>query len=270
MTVDDTGGSDESGAGAAPAVEGEGVEGEGTDSPGIVFERLLEVQDHDTSVDQLRHRRSALPEQAELATVEARLSVLESRAAEVQTGRDELGVRQAALEEQIEAARARQGELEKRMYGGQVTASRELLAMDEEVKHLKQHISELEDHEIVIMEELEPIDSELETTGAERGGLRQDRERLQATIAAAVIRIDADIESQTAARVAAAATVPPDLLARYERLRTTLSGTGAARLVAGSCSGCHLSLPAMEMDRIRKAPPDEVILCDQCGRILVR
>jgi len=232
VTVDDTGGSDGAGATAAPEAEGEG-----TNSPGTVFERLLEVQDHDTSVDQLRHRRSALPEQAELATVEARLSVLESRAAEVQTGRDELGVRQAALEEQIEAARARQGELEKRMYGGQVTASRELLAMDEEVKHLKQHISELEDHEIVIMEELEPIDSELETTGAERGGLRQDRERLQATIAAAVIRIDADIESQTAARVAAAATVPPDLLARYERLRTTLSGTGAARLVAGSCSG---------------------------------
>jgi hypothetical protein len=40
--------------------------------------------------------------------------------------------------------------------------------------------------------------------------------------------------------------------------------------VAGSCSGCHLTLPAMEVDRIRKAPADEVITCDQCGRILVR
>ena len=54
--------------------------------------------------------------------------------------------------------------------------------------------------------------------------------------------------------MAAAATVPADLLARYERLRTTLAGTGAARLVGGSCSGCHLTLPAMEVDRIRKAP----------------
>jgi len=26
----------------------------------------------------------------------------------------------------------------------------------------------------------------------------------------------------------------------------------------------------MEVDRIRKAPPDAVITCDQCGRILVR
>jgi predicted nucleic acid-binding Zn-ribbon protein len=235
-----------------------------------MFERLLEVQDHDTAIDQLRHRRSALPEQAELARVEQRLAGLEARAAEVQVGRDELGVRQAALEDLIEASRARRGELEKRMFGGQVSAARDLQAMDEEVKHLKQHISELEDREIEIMEELEPIDAELDSTAGERTSLRHDRERLRQAVAAAVVTIDADLISQSAGRQAAAATVPPDLLARYEKLRTTLSGTGAARLVGGSCSGCHLSLPSMEVDRIRKAPPDEIILCDQCGRILVR
>jgi len=67
-----------------------------------------------------------------------------------------------------------------------------------------------------------------------------------------------------------AAQVPAELLARYERLRAKLAGTGAARLVGESCGGCHLTLPAMEVDRIRRAPPDEVLTCDQCGRILVR
>jgi predicted nucleic acid-binding Zn-ribbon protein len=231
--------------------EAEGSTGDTAPAQRGIFERLLEVQDHDTAVDQLRHRRSSLPEQSELAGVESRLTRLESRAAEVQTGRDELGVRQAALEEQIEVSRARRTELERRMYGGQVTAARDLQAMDDEVKHLKRHISELEDREIEIMEALEPIDTELAT-------------------ASAVETIDSGIASQGQARLAAAATVPPDLLARYEKLRTTLAGTGAARLVGASCSGCHLTLPAMEMDRIRKAPPDEVITCDQCGRILVR
>ena len=60
-----------------------------------------------------------------------------------------------------------------------------------------------------------------------------------------------------------------DLLARYEQLRSKLGGTGAARLVGGSCSGCHLTLSSMELDRVRKAPPDAVITCEQCGRILV-
>jgi hypothetical protein len=243
---------------------------DGADAPGDIFEQLLAVQDHDTTIDQLRHRRSSLPEQAELAGVESRLSLVEGHAAEVQVGRDELGVRQAALEEQIEGARARRTELERRMFGGQVSAARDLQAMDEEVKHLAHRISDLEDREIEIMEELEPIDSDLEATSVQRDALRGDRARLQATIASTVEGIDADIVTEGAARAAAASLVPAGLLARYERLRTTLAGTGAARLVGGSCSGCHLSLPAMEVDRIRKAPPDEVITCDQCGRILVR
>jgi predicted nucleic acid-binding Zn-ribbon protein len=255
---------------------GEGTEETAADADGAaeaprsIFEHLLEVQDHDTAVDQLRHRRASLPEQAQLVGVEARLAALEARAAELQTGRDELGVRQGALEEQIEASRHRQTELERRMYGGQVSAARDLQAMDEEVKHLKRHISELEDREIEIMEELEPIDGELGGADRDRAALRDDRDRLRRAIADAVHRIDADVAAQSEARVTAAAAVPADLLARYERLRSILSGTGAARLVGGSCSGCHLSLPAMEVDRIRKAPPDEVITCDQCGRILVR
>jgi uncharacterized protein len=246
------------------------ADGAAAEAPRSIFDHLLEVQDHDTAVDQLRHRRSSLPEQAQLVDVEARLAALEARAAELQVGRDELGLRQGALEEQIEASRTRQGELERRMYAGQVTAARDLQAMDEEVKHLRRHISELEDREIEIMEELEPIDGELESADRDRAALREDRDRLRRAIADAVEKIDADVTAQSAARLTAAAAVPADLLARYERLRTILSGTGAARLVGGSCGGCHLSLPAMEVDRIRKAPPDEVITCDQCGRILVR
>ncbi|MGH9017047.1 MAG: zinc ribbon domain-containing protein [Acidimicrobiales bacterium] len=247
-----------------------GSEATETEGSGNVFERLLSVQDHDTVIDQRRHRRATLPEQAELAVVERRLAAVSARAAEVQSGRDELGVRQGALEDLIEAARKRREELEKRMYGGQVSAARDLQAMDDEVRHLKQHISELEDREIEIMEQLEPVDTELAAAGAEGRTLEGERERLRQAVTSAVTAIDADIRVRSEDRAAAAATVPPDLLARYEKLRTTLSGTGAARLVGGSCSGCHLALPAMEVDRIRKAPPDEVILCDQCGRILVR
>jgi predicted nucleic acid-binding Zn-ribbon protein len=255
---------------AAQGTETDDAEAVAVDRPRTVFEHVLEVQDHDTVIDQLRHRRSALPEQAELAGVESRLVGLESRAAEIQVGRDELGVAQAALEEQIEVARTRRTDIERRMYGGQVSAARDLQAMDEEVKHLIRHITELEDREIEIMEELEPIDTVLDATSTERDALRQDRIRLQSAIADAVHKIDADLITEDAARQAAVTTVPVDLLALYEKLRKQLGGTGAARLVNGSCSGCHLTLPAMEVDHIRKAPADEVITCDQCGRILVR
>jgi predicted nucleic acid-binding Zn-ribbon protein len=59
-------------------------------------------------------------------------------------------------------------------------------------------------------------------------------------------------------------------MARYERLRAKLDGVAVARLEGDLCLGCHVSLPAMEVDAIRHAPPDVVAVHEDCGRILVR
>jgi uncharacterized protein len=59
------------------------------------------------------------------------------------------------------------------------------------------------------------------------------------------------------------------LLATYERLRARLGGVGVARLVGTHCDGCHLTLSAVELDRVRHLPDGEVYTCEQCGRILV-
>ena len=231
--------------------------------------RLLAVQDHDTVIDQLRHRRATLPERGELAGVDRQLGALEARAKELAVGRDELGVRQGALEQQIEASKSRRATIEQRLFSGHVAASRELQAMNEEVQHLARHITELEDREIEVMEALEPLDGELAAGDVARAALDGDAHRLRTAIAAAEHDIEAELEREGEARAAAASAVRDDLLVRYEQLRSKLGGTGAARLVHGSCSGCHLALPSMELDRVRKAPPDAVVTCEQCGRILV-
>jgi predicted nucleic acid-binding Zn-ribbon protein len=234
------------------------------------FARLLAVQDDDTSIDQLVHRRGTLTERSELAAAEAQMSGLNQRRAAIAEVRDGLGARQAALEEQIGGSRTRSAEIVKRLYSGQVTAARDLQAMDEEVKHLATHVSELEDREIEVMEELEPLDADLAVIDGELDRLSKDAESLRASIAEAESEIDTELARERAERAAIAADVPADLLSRYEQLRKKLGGTGAARLVGGSCGGCHLQLPAMELDRVKKAPPDAIVYCDQCGRILVR
>lgn len=233
------------------------------------FDRLLEVQEHDTRVDQLRHRRATLPERAELTELESRRAALEARLGGVRAERDELAARQANLEGQIEAARGRRAELEKRLYGGQVAAARELSAMSDEVRQLGRHITELENRELEVMEALEPLDGELQAADVERDGIDTRAGELRGAIGQAEKEIDGEIEVELDARRPVAEAVPADLLARYEGLRRKLGGTGAARLAGNSCTGCHLTLPAMEVDRIKHAPPDAVITCDNCGRILV-
>jgi uncharacterized protein len=234
------------------------------------FVHLLAVQDHDTAIDQLVHRRGSLTQRAELRAVESQMAIRGNRRSEVAEVRDDLGGRQASLEEQIGASRTRSAEIERRLYSGQVTAARDLQAMDEEVKHLARHVSELEDRELEVMEELEPVDGELAVIDADLGRLTGQADELRSSIAAQESEIDDELQRERKERAALVSEVPDELLARYEQLRRKLGGTGAARLVGGSCGGCHLQLPAMELDRVRKAQPDAIVYCDQCGRILVR
>jgi predicted nucleic acid-binding Zn-ribbon protein len=234
------------------------------------FANLLDLQEHDTAIGQLLHRRANLAERAELATVDSALRALAVRRSGVDENREVLASRQSTLEEQIGASKARSQEIQRRLYGGTVTAGRELQAMDEEVRHLGRYVTELEDRELEVMEELEPIDAELSVIDSEVDVLNSKAAELRGAIAGHETEIDADLVRQRAERARVAEVVPTDLVTRYEQLRTRLGGTGAARLVGGSCGGCHLQLPAVELDRLKRADPDTVIFCDQCGRILVR
>jgi predicted nucleic acid-binding Zn-ribbon protein len=234
------------------------------------FDALLHVQDLDTALDQHVHRRTVLPERQEVANIDAQLSALGPRLAAAVTRRDEVGGRQGALEKEMAATQARIRDVNKRLYGGTVSASRELQAMAADVEQLEARASGLEDQVLELMEEGEPLDAEVAALEGEKDRYGTERVAALERLAAAEEVVDREIAELKEQRVEAAATVPSDLIATYERLRKQLAGVGAARLVGSMCTGCHLALPATELDRIRRTPADAVVYCDQCGRILVR
>jgi predicted nucleic acid-binding Zn-ribbon protein len=231
---------------------------------------LLEVQERDTTLDQLAHRRATLPARAELAAVEGHLADLADRRGRAEADRRALSERQGRLESDIAAVARRIHDVEGRMYSGEVSASRELMAMSEEVESLNRRRRELEEMAFEAMAAGEPVDAQLARLAAERTAAETDAERLLGVIREAEAEIDAEAAAETEARTALAAKLPEELTQRYERLRVRLGGIGAARLEHGSCGGCHLALPAVELDHIRRASPEAVITCEQCGRILVR
>jgi predicted nucleic acid-binding Zn-ribbon protein len=234
------------------------------------LERLLEVQDLDTAIDQLRHRRATLPAREQLAAVETKLAELATSLVRVQQDRDVVVRRQSDLEGELRATEDRVAELETKMYGGTISASRELQAMAAEVDSLKRRRSTLEDSILGAMDEREPIDAEVQRLEQAEVDATGEADDLRVAIDAAETEIGAEEAKELDARTALVADVPAALVEQYERIRSRNGGIGAARLVGTSCSGCHLSLPAVEVDRLKRAKPDEVVLCDQCGRILVR
>ena len=233
------------------------------------FEVLMEVQRHDTTLDQLRHRSDTLPERAALAELAKRRTRLDRTAGDVQAQVDELAGRQRKLEEHIAATAKRRHEIEQRMQSGTISASRDLQAMDHEVHQLSDRQSHLEEDELVLLEEQEPLDAQLGELRAELASLSVEADRLTTAIAGAEADIEGSISSEEAQRKELATALPEELSRRYEVLRSRLGGVGAARLVGDRCDGCHLTLPSVEVERIRHLPPDEFATCTQCDRILV-
>jgi len=233
------------------------------------FDTLMQVQQHDTALDQLRRRKEALPERGALAEVGRQRAGLDRSVAEVVAQIDELAARQSTLEEHIAATARRRHDIEQRMQSGAVSASRDLQAMDHEVHQLADRQAHLEEEELVLLEEQEPLDLQLEQDRAALAALNVEAERLSVAIAEAEVEIDRAIAAESALRDEVAPGLPAELAKRYEVLRTHLGGVGAAKLVGDRCDGCHLTLPAVEVERIRHLPPEEFATCPQCDRILV-
>lgn len=233
------------------------------------LEQLLDVQALDTAGDQLRHRRANLPERAELEKVQAGLHALEARAAEVQAQRDELSRNEKRLEDEITMVRAKAVDTDKKLYSGTVNVPRELTALQEEIEALKRRQRQLEDQELELMEQAEPLDAELATLAAQRVSLDEQAARLLGRIAEEEVVIDADLDDVTARRAQAVDGIPNDLLDEYSRLRGALGGIGVARLNGNRCEGCHLTLSAVDVDRMRHEFAGDVNHCTECSRILV-
>jgi hypothetical protein len=234
------------------------------------LEDLLAVQALDTTADQLRHRRENLPERAELATAQSELHALEQRAGEVQEQRDELARNEKRLEDEISMVRDKAEQTNKTLYSGTVNIPRELTALQDEMDALGRRQRQLEDQELELMEQAEPLDTELVTFAAERAKLDEQSGRLLARIAEEEVTIDADLAEVVARRDDALSGIPAELLAEYQSLRGALGGIGIARLSGNRCEGCHLTLSAVDVDRIRRAPDDELQHCTECNRLLVR
>ena len=120
------------------------------------------------------------------------------------------------------------------------------------------------------MEELDPLNEALRGLEARLAELTAESVRLDDALLEAEVRLEEELTQVASRRQAAAADVDDELLGTYEDLRGRLGGVAVARLVGSVCGGCHLGLPAAEVARIKRQPPDALVQCDECGRLLVR
>jgi predicted nucleic acid-binding Zn-ribbon protein len=231
--------------------------------------RLLDLAAADTALAQLAHRRSHLPQLAALEKCALESADLRNRLLDAQAALDDVDHEQQRVERDIDTVRARTVRDQSRLQAGGLP-SRELESLQHEIATLARRQSNLEDDVLEIMQRQEDAAAAVTRLGSELAELDSRTTQLTEERDAALAEIDRVSAARTAERVAITGELPPDLLALYERARQHSGGVGAALLRQRRCEGCHIELSGSELSAVRNAPPDAVVRCENCRRILVR
>ena len=233
------------------------------------LEELLALQEIDIDLVRLQRQLRELPERAALNEAEQDELVRRGELEKAQSARDERLKAEAKLSDEAAQLADKMTHVEHQLETGSGN-HRELLMWQADLDQLRRQRDHLDDLNLVQMEARETIETTIadQTAGLETAGAKV----AAATTALAEREVDleAEVEALQARRVEAANVIDAALLATYERIRTHNRGVGVAKLVGNTCQGCHLTLPAVEVDRIRGRSPDAVPRCDNCSCILVR
>lgn len=230
---------------------------------------LLELQLLDTKADQIQHSVNSLPQHKLLEAIDdalprqqAQLTALEAEVAASKKAAERIDV-------DVEQVRSRVSRDEAALVSGALGA-KELEAIQHELVSLARRQNELEEEELVVLQQIEDLETQMKGVQNEIDSLRsQQTAHLKARDEAmAELRVVAeDVQSQ---RVGVVAGIDADLVTLYEKVRREHGGIGAAALRGGSCEGCQLQITPSERARIQALPADELPRCEECGRLLIR
>lgn len=227
---------------------------------------LLDVADLDRRIQQAERARTT-PAQGPRINELAKERQEQLRELTVLTGsRDDARTELTRLESDVKVVEQRRTRDAARLASS--TNAKDAQALEHELASLAKRVSNLEDMELDVMTRVEEAEAALATQQALIDVTTAEGTELTAQAKADVAAATAEIDQLTRDRAAITADISPELLADYARRASR--GIAVGLLRRGTCEGCRMMLSGTHLSEVRKAAPDAVLSCPECGGILVR
>ena len=227
------------------------------------LQKLIALQNLDTTIRKLEKSQQATPERRAEIEKEFDQRAFEIRALE--TRRDEAKHTRARLENEVVEQRGRVERAERNLMSSKKPD--EYTAAIREADAARKQISALETQILEQMEQLEQADASLKERADEIASLKTDREARLKAFDEETSTIAERLVTARKEREEVFANLPKAMSALYSRIGARIrDGVAVAEARNRSCSACFMSLRPQVMAEVRRG--EEIITCDNCGRIL--
>jgi predicted nucleic acid-binding Zn-ribbon protein len=189
---------------------------------------------------------------------------LEEKVEAAQAAQQAVAARLHESDRAREDHRSRLRSREKELMSGRIRNPTELMQMSEEVKHMKARFVEEEDAELQLMEDVEIADDTMSTATAELEAARARAAAEAPGLQAELEAFRSELEEVEAAKEQIWAEVPAAARTAYTRQRVQ---PAVAVVANNQCTACRVTVTSRGMQMLRQG--DEIVHCENCGRILV-
>jgi len=225
---------------------------------------LIELQAVDLRLIGIRERLARFPKQ--LAEVEARVTTARQKVATAKesllTGQKERKTYEMDVEQWKERAK------KYRNQSGEVKTNEAYRALLHEIENAEREVASAEDRLLERMVSGEEYDRQVKAAEASVKEIEAAANKDRQTIQAEYNATQKELSAAEAARAAAMAGVPEDLVDHYERIAKRHGGIALAEIRGEGCGQCGVHIRPHVIQLLRRDNNEEFFHCETCTRIL--
>jgi len=227
------------------------------------LERLIELQNLESAIDEARRRIAAHPQH--VADAEARLAHAKEA---VDSAKQRLKASQDARREQEKEAATYQSRLSKfKDQLAEVKTNREYQAMQHEIETAQKDLGVVEERVIERMVEADALTADVKKTEQALAAQQKEIDAEKKVLAEELATVQAALKEGSSKRAGVIASMPSQLVALFEQISHARKGVAIVMATRdGLCSACHVRLRPQVFQEVRRN--DQIIQCASCNRIL--
>ena len=229
--------------------------------------RLLDLQALDVKLARVVATLRKLPEHERVEQAEQAVAAARATQREALHALEELQAELSRAENDVELVEKRIAQDQER--SEHTSSAKDAVGLEHELATLRERLSVLEDVELEVMSRVEEAEKTLQASADQTAHAEAELDIARAEAERVRGELGADQSAWQQERAGLVGNLPTELVELYERQRERY-GFGASLLRARISEASGVTLTESDLQMVRQAAPDEVVICPDSNAILVR